>query len=59
MKVAVLVNKANFERYTALGAIPEDWELIHIGNGAPTRTKLSQRTRTPSSPTRCAQFPQG
>lgn len=34
MKVAVIVNKANFERYTAPNAVPKDWELFHIGNGA-------------------------
>jgi phosphoglycerate dehydrogenase-like enzyme len=40
MKVAVLVNKANFERYTARGAVPEDWELFHIGNGAPDEDRI-------------------
>ena len=40
MKVAVLVNRANFERYTAPGAIPEDWELFHLGNGAPDEDRL-------------------
>ena len=40
MKVAVMLNKANFERYTAAGAIPADWELFHIGNGAPDEEKI-------------------
>ena len=40
MKVAIMVNKANFERYTAPGAVPGDWELIHIGNGAPDEDKI-------------------
>jgi phosphoglycerate dehydrogenase-like enzyme len=40
MKVAVMVNKANFERYTAPGAIPADWELIHLGNSAPYEEKI-------------------
>jgi phosphoglycerate dehydrogenase-like enzyme len=40
MKIAVMVNKANLERYTAPGAIPEDWELVHLGNGKPDDDKL-------------------
>lgn len=40
MKVAVMVNKVNFDRYTAPGAIPEDWELFHIGNGAPDEERI-------------------
>ena len=40
MKIAVMVNKANLERYTAPGAIAEDWELIQLGNGAPDEDKL-------------------
>ncbi|NLM21927.1 MAG: GyaR protein [Peptococcaceae bacterium] len=40
MKVAVLVNKANFERYTAPDAIPPHWELIHFGNSVPDETGL-------------------
>lgn len=40
MKVAIMVNKANFERYTAPDAIPADWELAHIGNGAPDEDKI-------------------
>jgi phosphoglycerate dehydrogenase-like enzyme len=40
MKVAVMVNKANFERYTRPGAVPSDWELFHIGNGAPDEDKI-------------------
>ena len=40
MKVAVLLNKANFDRYTAPGAIPQDWELFHIGNGMPDEERI-------------------
>jgi phosphoglycerate dehydrogenase-like enzyme len=40
MKVAILVNRTNFERYTAPDAIPADWELIHLGNGAPDEEKI-------------------
>lgn len=35
MKVAVLVNKANVEKYTRPGAVPPSWEIIHLGNGEP------------------------
>ncbi len=35
MKIAVLVNRNNLERYTAAGAVSDDWELIHFGNGKP------------------------
>lgn len=35
MKIAVLVNKDNFDRYTAPNAIAKDWELFHFGNGIP------------------------
>ena len=40
MKIAVMVNKTNLERYTAPGAIPEDWELLYLGNGAPDEAKI-------------------
>lgn len=40
MKVAVLINKANCERYTAPGAVPADFELVHLGNGAPDEEKI-------------------
>ncbi len=40
MKVAVLVNRANCERYTAPNAIPADWELVHLGNGTPDEDKI-------------------
>jgi phosphoglycerate dehydrogenase-like enzyme len=40
MKIAVMVNQENFVRYTAPGAIPEDWELIHLGNGRPDEDRL-------------------
>jgi len=40
MKIAVLVNKDNLERYTAAGAIPDDWELIHFGNGTPDEDRI-------------------
>ena len=40
MKVAVLVNKANCERYTAPGVVPSDWELTHLGNGTPDEDKV-------------------
>lgn len=40
MKVAVLVNKANCDRYTAQGAIPADWELAYLGNGTPDEDKI-------------------
>lgn len=40
MKVAILVNRTNFERYTAPDAIPANWELIHLGNGVPDEEKI-------------------
>ncbi len=40
MKVVVMVNKANFERYAAPRAIPADWELIHVGNGVPNEDRI-------------------
>ncbi|NLL38328.1 MAG: GyaR protein [Clostridiales bacterium] len=40
MKVAIMVNRTNLERYTAPGAIPADWELIHLGNGAIDEEKI-------------------
>ncbi len=33
MKAAILLNKANCERYTAPGTVPADLEIIHFGNG--------------------------
>ncbi|NLM46330.1 MAG: GyaR protein [Firmicutes bacterium] len=35
MRVALLVNKDNVERYTPPGTIPADWELFHLGNDSP------------------------
>ena len=32
MKVAVLLDKANFDRYSSPDTVPADWELIHFGN---------------------------
>ena len=40
MKIVVMLNKANFERYTAPGAVTEDMELIHVGNGAPDEDRI-------------------
>ncbi len=40
MKVVIMVNKANFERYAAPGAVPADWELIHMGNGVPDEDRI-------------------
>lgn len=40
MKVVIMVNYANFERYTSTGAIPADWELIHMGNGLPDEDRI-------------------
>jgi phosphoglycerate dehydrogenase-like enzyme len=40
MKIAVLVNYSNFMKYTAPGAVPSEWELIHIGNGAPDEASI-------------------
>ncbi len=40
MKVCVMVDKANFERYAASDALPADWELIHVGNGAPDEDRI-------------------
>ncbi len=40
MKIAIMVNKENFTRYTKPGAIPESWELIHFGNGIPDEDKI-------------------
>ena len=34
MRIAVMVNKANLERYTVPDAIEKNWELIFLGNGA-------------------------
>lgn len=41
MKVAVLVNKTNVEKYTVPGAVPPDWEIIHLGNGLPDIAKIT------------------
>lgn len=41
MKVGVMLNKSNLEKYTAPGAIPSDWELIQLGNGAPDIEKIA------------------
>ncbi len=40
MKIAVLVNKDNLERYTVSGSISKDWELIHFGNGKPDEDRI-------------------
>ncbi|NLO98390.1 MAG: GyaR protein [Peptococcaceae bacterium] len=40
MKIAILVNRANLERYTTPGAIIPDWELIHLGNDALNKERL-------------------
>lgn len=35
MKIAILVDKANFDRYSNAESVPADWELIHFGNQTP------------------------
>jgi phosphoglycerate dehydrogenase-like enzyme len=35
-----MVNQANLDRYTRPGAVPDNWELIHLGNGAPAEEKV-------------------
>lgn len=40
MRITVMVNKANLERYTAPNAIEKDWELIFLGNGTPDDDKI-------------------
>ncbi len=39
MKVALLINRENFETYAH--PAPADWELIHLGNGEPNIEKVS------------------
>ncbi|NLV50567.1 MAG: hydroxyacid dehydrogenase [Clostridiales bacterium] len=38
MRVALLVNKDNYERYAP--NTPPEWEMIHIGNGEPDVTEI-------------------
>lgn len=38
MKIALLVNRENFENYSSWG--DTGWELIHMGNGAPDKDAL-------------------
>ena len=38
MKVALLVNRENFETYAP--PVPKDWTLIHMGNGTPDIEKV-------------------
>lgn len=38
MKIAILVEKSNFDKYSP--AIPDSWELIHLGNSAAGVEKL-------------------
>src|SRR5690554_4134628 len=40
MKVTLLVNKNNVDKYTAPGAYPDDWELIHFDSGMRDVKKL-------------------
>ena len=38
MKIALLINRDNFEKYAKKA--PPEWELIHMGNGAPDTEKV-------------------
>ncbi|NLB28848.1 MAG: hypothetical protein GX823_01255 [Clostridiales bacterium] len=38
MKVALLINRDNFEKYSPKA--PPEWEIIHMGNGAPDAEKV-------------------
>ncbi len=40
MKVALLINRENMEKYSNPTHISREWELIHLGNGTPDREKL-------------------
>lgn len=40
MKVALMVNKENVDKYTAPGAVPEHWELFYLGNDEPDVQKI-------------------
>lgn len=40
MKIAIMVNRENFEKYALTDLAWEDWELIHIGNEAPDEDTL-------------------
>ena len=33
MKIAILLDRANFDRYADAASLPKDWELFHFGNG--------------------------
>lgn len=33
MKIAILLDRANFDRYADTASLPKEWELIHFGNG--------------------------
>ena len=41
MKIALMVNRGNFERYSGYEKIPSDWELVHLGNGPVDEDKLA------------------
>jgi len=38
-KIAMLIEKANFDKYSP--AVPDSWELIHLGNSADGVAKLA------------------
>lgn len=40
MKVALLVNRENMEKYSNQTHISKDWELIHLGNASPEPEKI-------------------
>ncbi len=40
MKIAIMVNKANFDRYSSAESVPESWELIHLGNSGLNDEKI-------------------
>jgi lactate dehydrogenase-like 2-hydroxyacid dehydrogenase len=39
MKIALLINRENFETYSP--PAPEGWELVHLGNGEPDTDRLA------------------